>query len=107
MPRFDPVMRAILFAYAMIIGLLPSRRRSDPRGFIFSVRPVGYNRCSGGAHIMNTKSGQLLTKGGRSRQKIVETAAVLFNKKGFTGCSMGAIVTASGLEKGTLYSHFS
>jgi TetR/AcrR family transcriptional regulator, transcriptional repressor for nem operon len=56
---------------------------------------------------MNTKSEPSLTKGRRSRQKIVETAAVLFNQKGFTGCSMGDIVTASGLEKGTLYSHFS
>jgi AcrR family transcriptional regulator len=48
-----------------------------------------------------------VTKGERSRQKIVETAAVLFNQKGFTGCSMGDIVAASGLEKGTLYGHFS
>jgi TetR/AcrR family transcriptional regulator, transcriptional repressor for nem operon len=48
-----------------------------------------------------------LTKGERSRQKIVETAAVLFNQKGFAGCSMGDIVAASGLEKGTLYGHFS
>jgi TetR/AcrR family transcriptional repressor of nem operon len=46
-------------------------------------------------------------KGTRTRQKIVETAAVLFNQKGFTGCSMGDIVAASGLEKGTLYGHFS
>src|SRR5690349_11872692 len=60
-----------------------------------------------GAHIMNTKSEPSLTKGRRSRQKIVETAAVLFNQKGFTGCSMGDIVMASGSEKGTLYSHFS
>jgi AcrR family transcriptional regulator len=56
---------------------------------------------------MNTKTERSLTKGERSRRKIVETAAVLFNQKGFTGCSMGDIVAASGLEKGTLYSHFS
>jgi TetR/AcrR family transcriptional repressor of nem operon len=56
---------------------------------------------------MNTKTTASLTKGERSRQKIVETAAVLFNQKGFTGCSMGDIVAASGLEKGTLYGHFS
>jgi TetR/AcrR family transcriptional regulator, transcriptional repressor for nem operon len=56
---------------------------------------------------MNTKTAAPLTKGERSRQKIVETAAVLFNQKGFTGCSMGDIVEASGLEKGTLYGHFS
>jgi TetR/AcrR family transcriptional repressor of nem operon len=56
---------------------------------------------------MTTKASASATKGERSRQKIVETAAVLFNQKGFTGCSMGDIVEASGLEKGTLYGHFS
>jgi len=56
---------------------------------------------------MTTKTKTAGTKGERSRQKIVETAAVLFNQKGFTGCSMGDIVAASGLEKGTLYGHFS
>ena len=56
---------------------------------------------------MTTKTKAAVTKGERSRQKIVETAAVLFNQKGFTGCSMGDIVEASGLEKGTLYGHFS
>ena len=53
----------------------------------------------------NTKAS--VTKGDRTRQKIVETAAVLFNQEGFDGCSMGDIVEASGLEKGTLYGHFS
>jgi TetR/AcrR family transcriptional repressor of nem operon len=56
---------------------------------------------------MTTRTRAVVTKGERSRQKIVETAAELFNQKGFTGCSMGDIVEASGLEKGTLYGHFS
>jgi TetR/AcrR family transcriptional repressor of nem operon len=56
---------------------------------------------------MTRKIKAAATKGERSRQKIVETAAVLFNQKGFAGCSMGDIVEASGLEKGTLYGHFS
>src|SRR6201993_4833499 len=56
---------------------------------------------------MTRKTKVLATKGERSHQKIVETAAVLFNQKGFTGCSMGDIVEATGLEKGTLYGHFS
>jgi TetR/AcrR family transcriptional regulator, transcriptional repressor for nem operon len=56
---------------------------------------------------MTKKTRAAVTKGERSRQKIVETAAVLFNQKGFSGCSMGDIVAASGLEKGTLYGHFS
>src|SRR5437764_14392639 len=46
MPRFDPVMSATLFACAMIIGLLLTRRRPAPRGFMFSDRPVGYNQFS-------------------------------------------------------------
>jgi TetR/AcrR family transcriptional repressor of nem operon len=56
---------------------------------------------------MTTKTKASVTKGERTRQKIVETAAVLFNQRGFTGCSMADIVEASGLEKGTLYGHFS
>src|SRR6201987_1183655 len=56
---------------------------------------------------MTKKTRAAVTKGERSRQRIVETAAVLFNQKGFTGCSMGDIVAASGLVKGTLYGHFS
>src|SRR6201986_1077389 len=56
---------------------------------------------------MTEKTKAVVTKGERSRQKIVEIAAVLFNQKGFAGCSMGDIVAASGLEKGTLYGHFS
>jgi TetR/AcrR family transcriptional regulator, transcriptional repressor for nem operon len=56
---------------------------------------------------MTTKTKAAVTKGERSRQKIVEIAAELFNQRGFTGCSMGDIVAASGLEKGTLYGHFS
>src|ERR1700719_1675809 len=56
---------------------------------------------------MTTKTKASVTKGERTRQKILETAAVLFNQRGFTGCSMGDIVEASGLEKGTLYGHFS
>jgi len=56
---------------------------------------------------MGEKTKEFVTKGERTRRKIVETAAVLFNQRGFTGCSMGDIVEASGLEKGTLYGHFS
>src|SRR3954447_18320447 len=56
---------------------------------------------------MAEKTKEFVTKGERTSQKIVETASVLFNQRGFTGCSMGDIVEASGLEKGTLYGHFS
>ena len=56
---------------------------------------------------MTEKTKASVTKGECTRRKIVETAAVLFNQRGFTGCSMGDIVEASGLEKGPLYGHFS
>jgi TetR/AcrR family transcriptional regulator, transcriptional repressor for nem operon len=48
-----------------------------------------------------------LTKGELTRQKIVATAAPLFNQKGFAGCSMQDVMEATGLEKGGLYRHFS
>ncbi len=51
------------------------------------------------------KSG--LSKGEKTRLHIVAKAAVLFNQRGFEGCSMQDIVDAVGLEKGSIYGHFS
>jgi TetR/AcrR family transcriptional regulator, transcriptional repressor for nem operon len=47
-----------------------------------------------------------MLKGERTRRKILEKAAPLFNKRGFNGCSMQDISAATGLEKGSLYTHF-
>jgi TetR/AcrR family transcriptional repressor of nem operon len=47
------------------------------------------------------------TKGEKSRSAIIEQAAVLFNKRGFDGCSIQDIVGATGFEKGSIYGHFS
>lgn len=47
------------------------------------------------------------SKGEKSRRNIVAKAAVLFNQRGFEGCSMQDIVDAVGLEKGSIYGHFS
>jgi AcrR family transcriptional regulator len=47
------------------------------------------------------------TKGEKTRFNIVAKAAVLFNQRGFEGCSMQDIVDAVGLEKGSIYGHFS
>ncbi len=47
-----------------------------------------------------------LTKGEKTRQNIVAKAAVIFNQRGYDGCSMQDIVEAVGLEKGSLYGHF-
>lgn len=47
-----------------------------------------------------------MTKGEMTRQKIIEQAAPLFNRLGYSGCSMQDIMAATGLEKGGLYRHF-
>jgi TetR/AcrR family transcriptional regulator, transcriptional repressor for nem operon len=47
-----------------------------------------------------------MLKGERTRQRIIAKAAPLFNRRGFDGCSMHDISAATGLEKGSLYSHF-
>lgn len=48
-----------------------------------------------------------LTRGEKTRLSIVAKAAVRFNQRGFEGCSMQDIVHAVGLEKGSIYGHFS
>jgi TetR/AcrR family transcriptional regulator, transcriptional repressor for nem operon len=47
-----------------------------------------------------------MLKGKRTRKRIIAKAAALFNRKGFGGCSMQDISAATGLEKGSLYTHF-
>ena len=47
-----------------------------------------------------------MLKGERTRQRIIAKAAPLFNRRGYDGCSMQDISAATGLEKGSLYSHF-
>src|SRR5262249_54080854 len=48
-----------------------------------------------------------MSKGEKTRQKIVAKAARLFNQHGFEGSSMSALMEATGLEKGGIYRHFS
>jgi AcrR family transcriptional regulator len=45
-------------------------------------------------------------KGERTRQRIVERCAPVFNQRGYAGASMRDLVEATGLEKGGLYNHF-
>ncbi len=47
------------------------------------------------------------TKGERTRRRIVERAAPVFNTRGYFGSSVGALARASGLKKGGVYNHFS
>lgn len=46
------------------------------------------------------------TKGLRTRQRIVELAAPVFNRQGYVGASMRDLIDATGLEKGGIYNHF-
>jgi AcrR family transcriptional regulator len=46
------------------------------------------------------------TKGERTRQRLIETAAPLFNQRGYWGASVSDVMSAAGLEKGGIYNHF-
>ena len=46
------------------------------------------------------------TKGKRTRQRIVELAAPVFNRQGYVGASLRDLIDATGLEKGGIYNHF-
>jgi len=49
---------------------------------------------------------RMSTKGERTRQRIVELAAPVFNRQGFVGASLRDLIGATGLEKGGIYNHF-
>lgn len=53
-----------------------------------------------------TRPAKGATKGARTRRRIVELAAPVFNQRGYAGASMRAVLEATGLEKGGLYNHF-
>src|SRR5580704_16602665 len=48
-----------------------------------------------------------MTKGERTKQEIVRNAAPIFNTKGYEGTSLSDLMTATGLQKGGIYRHFS
>jgi TetR/AcrR family transcriptional repressor of nem operon len=47
-----------------------------------------------------------MRKGEATRQRIIEQSAPLFNQRGYEGCSLNDIMSATGLEKGGIYRHF-
>jgi TetR/AcrR family transcriptional repressor of nem operon len=47
-----------------------------------------------------------VTKGDQTRQRIIEQAAHIFNKRGYAGSSLSALMEATGLRKGGIYRHF-
>lgn len=46
------------------------------------------------------------SKGGQTRQRIIEEAAPVFNQRGYSGASMSDLMEKTGLEKGGIYRHF-
>jgi AcrR family transcriptional regulator len=48
----------------------------------------------------------MMKKGERTRRRIVERSAPVFNTKGYAGASMNDLVLVTGLEKGGIYNHF-
>jgi TetR/AcrR family transcriptional regulator, transcriptional repressor for nem operon len=46
------------------------------------------------------------SKSEQTRRFIIETAAPIFNKKGYAGTSMSDLTTATGLTKGSIYGNF-
>jgi TetR/AcrR family transcriptional regulator, transcriptional repressor for nem operon len=46
------------------------------------------------------------TKGERTRQRVIEAAAPVFNQRGYVGTSLTEVMEVAGLEKGGLYNHF-
>jgi TetR/AcrR family transcriptional repressor of nem operon len=48
----------------------------------------------------------MMKKGERTRRRIVERSAPVFNTKGYAGASMSDLVLVTGLEKGGIYNHF-
>ena len=47
-----------------------------------------------------------MSKGAETRLHILAKAAPLFNQRGYEGCSLQDIMSATGLEKGGIYRHF-
>lgn len=47
-----------------------------------------------------------MSKGEKTRQRIIARAAPLFNQRGYEGCSIQDIMNVTGLEKGGIYRHF-
>jgi TetR/AcrR family transcriptional repressor of nem operon len=74
--------------------------RPNGRFFFVTEGTVSTTAASAQAH-----EGQL-RKGERTKRRIVELAAPVFNQRGFAGASMSELVAVTGVEKGGIYNHF-
>jgi len=43
----------------------------------------------------------------KTKSEIIKAAAELFNRRGYTGCSISSIMDETGFKKGGIYNHFS
>jgi TetR/AcrR family transcriptional repressor of nem operon len=48
----------------------------------------------------------MLSKGEKTRDKIIRKAAAVFNQRGYSGTSLSELMEETGLEKGGIYRHF-
>jgi AcrR family transcriptional regulator len=55
---------------------------------------------------MRDVKADLRTKGERTRQRVIELAAPVFNRRGYWGASLRDVMDSTGLEKGGIYNHF-
>lgn len=55
---------------------------------------------------MPTTTGHPPTKGQRTRERIVDAAAVLLNDRGYHAATLQELMEATGLQKGGIYNHF-
>jgi TetR/AcrR family transcriptional repressor of nem operon len=46
------------------------------------------------------------TKGERTRERVIASAAPVFNQRGYWGATLRDLMSATGLEKGGIYNHF-
>jgi TetR/AcrR family transcriptional regulator, transcriptional repressor for nem operon len=51
--------------------------------------------------------GETMSKGERTRRRIVERSAPIFNTRGYSGTSVGEVAREAELEKAGIYNHFS
>lgn len=71
-----------------------------------TAHPTGVNVTIEKDHMVSKAPAGSLSKGERTRDKIVAAAAPIFNQRGYEGSSLADLMAATGLKKGGIYRHF-
>jgi TetR/AcrR family transcriptional repressor of nem operon len=79
-------------------SVLPAEILGHPQRSLLSCATIGTER----SRIQD----KAMSKGEQTRQRIIAEAAAIFNQRGYEGCSLKEIMSATGLEKGGIYRHF-